>query len=77
MEKEFYNEIRNRVFYFAMKQGEQYIKDAKEVDIPEFAKLEEDTLESRVNVWLTGVEIEGRLYEVYNKYILQPSTRAT
>jgi hypothetical protein len=40
------------------------------VDIPEFSKLPEDTIEAQVDVWITKLVIEGRLYEVYNDFIL-------
>ena len=71
MEYEFRDEVIKRLSAYAYKMKKQYDKDLMVVDIPEFSKLPEDTIESQVDVWITKLVIEGRLYKVYNKYILQ------
>jgi hypothetical protein len=71
MEYEFRQEIMNRLYDYAYKRRVQYDKDLMVVDIPEFSKLPEDTIESQIDVWITKLVIEGRLYQAYNDYIVQ------
>jgi hypothetical protein len=70
MEYEFRQEIMNRLYDYAYKRRVQYDKDLMVVDIPEFSKLPEDTIEAQVDVWITKLVIEGRLYKAYNDFIL-------
>lgn len=71
MEYEFRQEIMNRLYDYAYQKKVQYDKDLMVVDIPEFAKLSEDTIASQVEIWITTLVTQGRLYKAYNDYILQ------
>lgn len=70
MEYEFRQEVMNRLYNMAYAKMSQYYKDLNEVDIPEIAKLEEDRLDCRVNVWITQLVTSGNLYKAYNDFIL-------
>ena len=70
MEYEFRQEIMNRLYNMAYARMSQYNKDLNEVDIPEFCKMPCDNLDSRIDVWITQLVIEGNLYKAYNDFIL-------
>lgn len=70
LEYQFRDEIAKRLHNFAYKMKVQYDKDLMVVDIPEFAKLPEDTIKTQIDIWITKLITEGRLYQAYNKYIL-------
>ena len=70
LEMQFRDEIAKRLHNFAYKMKVQYDKDLMVVDIPEFAKMSEDRIESQIDVWILTLITEGRLYEAYNKYII-------
>ena len=52
LEYQFREEIIKRLSDFAYKKQVQYNKDLKIIDIPEFAKLPEDRIESQIDVWI-------------------------
>lgn len=70
MEYEFRQEVMNRLYNMAYAKMSQYNKDLNEVDIPEIAKLEEDRLSCKIDVWITELVTSGNLYKAYNDYIL-------
>lgn len=70
MEKEFRQEVMNRLYDIAYQKMNQYNKDLDVVDLPEFAKLEEDRLSTKIDVWITELVISGNLYKVYNEYMI-------
>lgn len=70
LEYQFREEIIKRLSDFAYKMMVEYNKNLAVVDIPEFAKLPEDRIESQIDVWILTLITEGRLYKTYNKYIL-------
>ena len=70
MEYDFRQEIMNRLYNMAYAKMSQYNKDLNEVDIPELSKMPCDNLESRIDVWITQLVIEGNLYKAYNDFIL-------
>ena len=70
LEYQFREEIIKRLSDFAYKRMVEYNKNLAVVDIPEFAKLSEDRIESQINVWILTLITEGRLFKAYNDYIL-------
>lgn len=70
LEYQFRDEIAKRLHNFAYKMKVQYDKDLMVVDIPEFAKMSEDRIESQIDVWILTLITEGRLFKAYNDYIL-------
>ena len=70
LEYQFRDEIVKRLFDYAYNKQIQYDKDNDVVDIPEFEKLPEDTIKTQIDIWITKLITEGRLYQAYNKYIL-------
>ena len=70
LEFQFRDEIAKRLFDYAYKMMIEYNKNLAVVDIPEFAKLSEDRIESQIDVWILTLITEGRLFKAYNDYIL-------
>ena len=70
MEYEFRQEVMNRLYDIAYQKMSQYNKDLDVVDLPEFVKLEEDRLSTKIDVWITELVTSGNLYNVYNKYMI-------
>lgn len=70
LEMQFRQEVINRLFDYAYKMMIEYNKNLMVVDIPEFAKLPEDTIKTQIDIWITKLITEGRLFKAYNKYIL-------
>ena len=70
LEFQFRDEIAKRLFDYAYKMMIEYNKNLAVVDIPEFAKLPEDRIESQIDVWILTLITEGRLFKAYNDYIL-------
>ena len=70
MEYEFRQEVMNRLYDIAYQKMSQYNKDLDVVDLPEFAKIEEDRLSTKIDVWITELVTSGNLYNVYNKYMI-------
>ena len=69
LEMQFRQEVMNRLYDIAYQKMSQYNKDLDVVDLPEFAKLEEDRLDTKINIWITELIINDNLYDTYNKII--------
>ena len=65
LEEEFKAVVAMRVFNHTVKNLRQYNKELDLIDVPEFAKLPEDKIIKKADVYVTRLIQEGKLYKAF------------